>query len=239
MKKLPSLATYLLLAFAALTSQAQTAATPSPTERMVRMQPYVRCFGLDDGLQAISSDARPKNLEPWREVKVGDSSRRISVVAGTRLIYAYPDKVPFARMMVEQSEWNSYDEDVRTEQQALEESTHAGDTNYLSFKLNGVSAQNVTKSQIAGETLGRTELYFDSDHTIVSVYYINPPVDKARFKTMQEFSSVRERFETSYATCVARKRQDWQLFWEKILARTDAVLKNGSTNVPLPTPPRD
>lgn len=203
------------------------------------MQPYVRCFGLDEELRAISSDTRQKSLDPWREVKVGESSRRITVVAGTRLIYAYPDKVPFARMMVEQSEWSSYDEDVKTAQQALEDSTRTGDVKSLSFKLNGASAKNVTKSQIAGETLSRTELYFDSDHTIVSVYYINPSVDKARFKTMQEFSSVRERFETSYATCVARKRQDWQLFWEKILARADVVRKDGSSDLPLPTPPSD
>lgn len=203
------------------------------------MQPYVRCFRLDDGLQAISSDARQKNLEPWREVKVGESSRRISVVAGTRLIYAYPDKVPFARMMVEQSEWSSYDEDVKNAQEAFADSARTGDANYLSFNLKGVSARNLTRRQIAGETLGKTELYFDSDHTLVSVYYINPPIDKARFKTMQEFSSARERFETSYVECVARKRQDWELFWEKVLARADAVLKSGSTDLPLPTPPRD
>lgn len=203
------------------------------------MQPYIRCFELDDGLQVISSDARPKNLDPWREVKVGESTRRISVVAGTRLIYAYPDKVQFARMMVEQSEWSSYDEDVRNAQQALEDSTRTGDARYLSFKLNGVSANNVAKNQMTGETLGRTELYFDIDHTLVSVYYINPPVDKARFKSMQDFSSARERFEASYAACVARKRQDWQLFWEKILARADDVQKNGSTSLPLPTPPKD
>lgn len=203
------------------------------------MQPYVRCFGLDDGLQVISSDARSKNLDPWREVKVGESTRRISVVAGTRLIYAYPDKVPFARMMVEQSEWSSYDEDVKNAQQSLEDPTRAGDAHYLSFKLNGVSAKNVTKSQMVGETLGRTELYFDIDHTLVSIYYMNPPVDKARFKSMQEFSSVRERFEASYATCAIHKRQDWQLFWEKILTRADDVQKNGSTDLPLPTPPRD
>lgn len=239
MKKISSLATYFLLSCAALVSHAQTAAPPTPTERLIRMQPYVRCFGFDDGLRAISFDARAKGLERWREVKIGESSRRISVVDGVRLIYAFPDKVPFARMMVEQSDWNSYVEDVKTAQQALEDTARNSDANHQLFTLNGVSVQNVTKNQMVGETLGSTHLYFDSDRTIVSVYYLNPPPDNARFKTPQDFFPVRDRFEASYVRCVARKRQDWQLYWEKLLAYARATEKNGSTDLPSPTPPRD
>lgn len=237
MKKLPSMARCLLLACAALTSHAQTTAPPTPMERTIRMQPYVRCFSFDDGLQAISFDGRPKNLERWREVKIGESSRRISVVNGVRLVYAYPGNGPFARMMVEQSDWNSYVEDVQTAQQALEETARDSDAHYQLLTLTGASGQSVTKKQMAGETLGSTELYFDADRTIVTVYYLHPAPDKARFKSLQEFSSLRERFEAGYVQCVARKRQDWQTYWEKILAYGEAKQKNGGTDLPVPTPP--
>lgn len=237
MKKLSSAATHLLLACAALTAHAQTAAPPTPTERIIRMQPFVRCFSFDDGLRAISYDGRPKNLEHWREVKIADSSRRISVVDGARLIYAYPNTGPFARMMVEQSDWNSYAEDVQTAQQSLEETARNGDDNYLPLTLTGASGQSVTKKQMAGETLGITQLYFDTDRMIVSMYYLNPPPDKARFKSLEEFTLLRQRFEAGYVQCVAHKRQDWQAYWEKLRAYGDAKLKNANTDLQAPTPP--
>lgn len=237
MKTRRSLTTYLLLTCAALAAHAQTVTPPSPTERIIRMQPYVRCFSFEDGLQAISFDGRPKNIERWREVKIGESSKRISVVDGVRLIYAYPGNGPFARMMVEQSDWNSYVDDIQTAQQALEETARGSGAHLQPLVLTGASGHSVTKKEMAGETLGSTQLYFDADRTIVSVYYLNPAPEKARFKSLQEFSPLRERFEASYVQCVARKRQDWQAYWEKILAYGEAKQKNGSTDLPVPTPP--
>ena len=158
-------------------------------------------------MRGVTLDPRPPAAEPWREVSSGGRIWRVSVVEGYRVMYSYPRTYPFASLKAERSDPAKYAEDKQVVMRSLEELARAdGNTELAGFSNQGFSGQTVTKKELAGSTLGITQIFSDSDLVIVTIFFLNHAPQDRRFQTYGEFVSLRDDFVRGYMECVARKR---------------------------------
>jgi len=158
-------------------------------------------------VRGVTLDPRPPAAEPWREVSSGGRTWRVSVVEGYRVMYSYPRTYPFASLKAERSDPAKYAEDKQVVMRSLEELASAdGNTELAGFSNQSFSGQTVTKKELAGSTLGITQIFSDSDLVIVTIFFLNQAPQDRRFQTYAEFVSLRDDFVRGYMECVARKR---------------------------------
>jgi len=157
-------------------------------------------------VRGVTLDPRPPAAEPWREVSSGGRTWRVSVVEGYRVMYSYPRTYPFASLKAERSDPAKYAEDKQVVMRSLEELASAdGNTELAGFSNQGFSGQTVTKKELAGSTLGITQIFSDSDLVIVTIFFLNQAPQDRRFQTYGEFVSLRDGFVRGYMECVAKK----------------------------------
>lgn len=186
---------------------AQRIQAPSKVDGILHLQPYIRCDGFAEGVRGVKLDSRPKDAEPWREVSVGSTKRRVSVIHGYRVMYAYPGTDFFANLKAEQSDPAKYGEDKATLKLSLSEIGRAeGTADVKDFTIEGVVGQTLTKRALTGRTAGISQLFFDQDSVIVTIYFLNQAPEKRKFKTYEEFIPLRDKFVAGYADCVVKKR---------------------------------
>src|SRR5439155_775255 len=132
-----------------------------------RLQPYIHCDGFAGGVRGVTLDRRPPTAEPWREVSSGGRTWRVSVVEGYRVMYSYPRTYPFASLKAERSDLANYAADKQVVMRSLEELASAdGNTELAGFSNQGFSGQTVTKKELAGSTIGITQIFSDRDLVI-------------------------------------------------------------------------
>jgi len=128
------------------------------------------------------------------------------VVEGYRVMYSYPRTYPFANLKAERSDSAKYAEDKQVVMRSLAELASAdGNTELAGFSNQGFSGQTVTKKELAGSTLGITQIFSDSDLVIVTIFFLNQAPQDRRFQTYGEFVSLRDGFVRGYMECVAKK----------------------------------
>ena len=73
----------------------------------------------------------------------------------------------------------------------------------LRAPMNGFDVQGQDRTKREGGVLGLYLLFDDGTHTATTIYFLNqdPPV---RFKTMEEYALLRDRFLADYTTCIRR-----------------------------------
>jgi len=181
-------------------------ASLAQAEDSSRLQPYIHCDGFAGGVRGVTLDRRPPTAEPWREVSSGGRTWRVSVVEGYRVMYSYPRTYPFANLKAERSDPAKYAEDKQVVMRSLAELASAdGNTELAGFSNQGFSGQTVTKKELAGSTLGITQIFSDSDLVIVTIFFLNQAPQDRRFQTYGEFVSLRDGFVRGYMECVAKK----------------------------------
>jgi len=122
-------------------------------------------------------------------------------------MYSYPRTYPFASLKAERSDPAKYAEDKQVVMRSLAELASAdGNAELAGFSNQGFSGQTVTKKELAGSTLGITQIFSDSDLVIVTIFFLNQAPQDRRFQTYGEFVSLRDGFVRGYMECVARKR---------------------------------
>ncbi len=207
MRTLTLIALVVLLATQDITALAQATKPPSKLDGILKLQPYVRCEGFADGVRGVKLDSRPMGGDPWREVFVGATKRRVSVVHGYRVMFAYPGTDFFANLKAEQSDPTKYVEDKETVRLSLSDAARTeGNVDVKDFKLQGFSGQTLTRRTLTGNTLGITQIFSDEDSVIITIYFLNQAPERRKFKTYEEFVSLRDKFVTGYADCVGKKR---------------------------------
>jgi hypothetical protein len=158
-------------------------------------------------VRGVTLDRRPPTAEPWREVSSGGRTWRVSVVEGYRVMYSYPRTYPFASLKAERSDPAKYAEDKQVVMRSLAELAGAdGNTELADFFNQGFSGQTVTKKELGGSTLGITQIFSDKDLVIVTIFFLNHAPQDRKFRTYEEFVSLRDDFVRGYMECVAKKR---------------------------------
>jgi hypothetical protein len=189
----------LALACASPGAQADTFAT---------LKPYASCEGFADGVRIKRQSRRSVDEPPWREVTAKGVTRKISVIDGIRSVYAWPGKEPFADLKAEAADPAKYAEDKRSlarmfEAAALSEGPGA----YTTLEGRGYSGQEVVKPALRGSTLAITQLFFDADNVVVSIYFPYIPPAGRSFDDHAQFVALRAAFVRGYLECIGRRAQ--------------------------------
>ena len=155
----------------------------------------------------MTLDRRPQTAQPWREVRFGGRTQRVSVVDGYRVMYSYVRTFAFADLKVEQSDRWGYVEDKAIVTSNFAGMAKADDSlDLVAFSYRGFAVQMLTKRKLAGRTLAMVQMLLDEDSVIVTIYFLNQIPEHRRFQTFEEFISLRDAFIRGYIECVARKR---------------------------------
>lgn len=189
----------LALAFAAGGAQADLGA---------KLAPYASCEGFAGGVRIKRQARRPAEEPPWREVTAKGETRRISVIDGIRVVYEYPGKDPFVDLKIEASDPAKYAEDKRELRRMFEAVARTeGPGAYKTLEGPGYSGQEVVKPQLEGSMLAITQLFFDADKVIVSIYFPYFPTQPAMarsFADHAQFVAMRAAFVRGYLDCIGR-----------------------------------
>jgi hypothetical protein len=201
----PALLFFVLVGAHVVVCAAETG-QPEQQDSSSKLQRYIRCDGFADGVRATILDRHPRTVEPWREVNLSGKRERVSVVDGYRLMYTYPRTFPFARLKAERSDPSRYAADKRIVTLNLIETEKAdGNLRLVNFSERGYTGQTLTKKEMAGTTLGITQIFADEDSVIVTIFFLNQLPENRKFQTYEEFLALRDGFVRGYLECVAKK----------------------------------
>jgi hypothetical protein len=176
------------------------------------LKSYTTCQ-LPGDLKVKEVTRRPKSLEKYREVTTAKGMERVSVVDGYRVMLGYENvRYYFANIKIEQSDAGSYALD---KERVINDLSHAASTKQatkilLSDKtiLNGFEHHGIDRDVIdVGGTLGIHVLFYDADHLIITIYFLNEEKKNRRFGSIDEYRALRGDFLNHYTECLNRISQ--------------------------------
>jgi hypothetical protein len=168
---------------------------------------YSFCEGFADGVRIVKQSRRPAEEPPWREVTAKGETRKVSVIDGMRVIYGWPGKDPFADVKVEMADPAKYAEDKRVLSRMMDAVGRGEKAGALTtLQGRGYTGQEVVKPELAGATLAITQLFFDADKVVVSIYFPNTaPIGDARnYSDHAQFAARRAAFVRGYLECIGK-----------------------------------
>jgi hypothetical protein len=169
---------------------------------------YVSCK-FEDDLQVNEIAHRSKSAESFRTVETVEGTKKVSVIDGYRMMFAYP-KTPyfFANVKVEQSSPQDYAKDKETVieemkylpliKNALVPMAYGGKRDFNGYETYGADRAVIDK----GGVLGIHVLFSDTDHVIITVYFLNQGREKRKFQNIEEYRELRDRFLNQYTSCI-------------------------------------
>lgn len=122
-------------------------------------------------------------------------------------MFAYPGEDFYANMKVEILPVDSYANSKTDLVDNFEYVLASADNqrNYrLKPKLDSFEIQGLDRTKREGGVLGLYLLFDDATHTVITIYFLNQEPPK-RFKTMEEYLTLRDRFLNAYFPCVRAK----------------------------------
>jgi len=177
---------------------------------LLAFRPYTSCT-LSDGLSVVETAPLAFGVTS-RTVDTLKGPRNIPLADGRRVMFAYPDEDFYANVKVEilpSDSYNDSKESLIANFEKLLASSPDDARNYtLKPHLNGFEIQGLDRSKREGGVLGLYLLFDNPTHTVTTIYLLNQEPPK-RFKTMQEYAVVRDRFLNEYTACI-RKSLDPQ-----------------------------
>lgn len=173
------------------------------------LKPYASCEGFADGIRIKRQARRSVDEPPYREVTVKGVIHKFSVIDGIRTVYAWPEKEPFADMKVEASDPAKYAVEKHELQRIFEiVAKTEGPKAYTTIKGRGYTGQEVVKPALGGSMAAITQLFFDADKVVVSIYFPyfeKIPAIARGFSSHEQFVSLRTAFMRGYLECLGKK----------------------------------
>jgi hypothetical protein len=163
---------------------------------------YVSCK-LPEGLSVVETAPLDPGVTS-RRVPLINGYFSVALLYGRRVMFAYPDEDYYANVKVEILPVNGYADSKAALIGNFEYVLASGDNsrNYkLRPQLNGFEVQGLDRSKREGGVLGIYLLFDDPTHTVTTIYFLNQEPPK-RFKTMEEYAAVRDKFLSDYTSCI-------------------------------------
>ncbi len=173
------------------------------------LTPYTTCQ-LPGDLKVKEVTRRPKSAQKYREVTTAKGTERVSVVDGYRVMFGYENvRYYFANVKIEQSDAGSYALD---KERVINNLSHAASTEratkiLFSDKtiLNGFEHHGIDRDVIdVGGSVGIHLLFYDADHLIITIYFLNQEKKHRRFGSIDEYRALRGDFLNHYTECLKR-----------------------------------
>jgi hypothetical protein len=185
----------------------QTGTTPSaPVPKA--LQPYTSCT-FPDMLEIVGVNPLAPGITA-RTVETADGPESIDMVAGERVMFAYPMTDFFANAKAELLPAGEY---LKLKKILID------NVNYLDAQPNGpVKAQALPaglhgfevygndRTKLEGGVLGMYLLFDDPADVATTVYFLNQQSWERKFQTMEEYERLRDSFLRTYTGCVRQNQ---------------------------------
>jgi len=133
--------------------------------------------------------------------------RQVDLLAGNRIMFAYPKTGFYANLKVERLPSENYSELKQPLIASFDYLLASGDNtrNYsLKPQLNDFDIRGLDRDKIEGGVLGLYLLFDDVQHDVVTVYFLNQKPASRKFKTFEEYRQLRDQFLTTYTSCIRK-----------------------------------
>jgi len=176
------------------------------------LKPYTTCK-VSGGLK-IKEVTRRNATDNYREVSTDKGKQRVSVVAGYRVMFAYPDLTYyFANVKIEQSDPASYAADKEILVNQLKYYSSIKEAHPMIFEdkkmLNDFEHYGMDRDKIdVGDQVGIHILFYDPAQLVVTIYFLNQSkaafFNNRRYEDIKQYRELRDDFLNSYSECLKR-----------------------------------
>jgi hypothetical protein len=162
----------------------------------------------------IREVTRRNGTNNYREITADKGKQKVSVVAGYRVMFAYPD-LPyyFANVKIEQSAPDSYAADKEILVNQLKYYSTIKEAHPMIFEdkkmLNDFEHYGIDRDKIdVGAQVGVHILFYDPANLVVTIYFLNQSkaafFNNRRYEDIKGYREVRDDFLNSYSECLKR-----------------------------------
>jgi hypothetical protein len=176
------------------------------------LKPYTTCK-VSGGLK-IKEVTRRNATDNYREVSTDKGKQRVSVVAGYRVMFAYPDLTYyFANVKIEQSDPASYAADKEILVNQLKYYSSIKEAHPMIFEdkkmLNDFEHYGMDRDKIdVGDQVGIHILFYDPAQLVVTIYFLNQSkaafFNNRRYEDIKQYRELRDDFLNFYSECLKR-----------------------------------
>ncbi|HEY6242933.1 MAG TPA: hypothetical protein VIX17_03240 [Pyrinomonadaceae bacterium] len=176
------------------------------------LKPYTTCK-VSGGLK-IKEVTRRNATDNYREVSTDKGKQRVSVVAGYRVMFAYPDLTYyFANVKIEQSDPASYAADKEILVNQLKYYSSIKEAHPMIFEdkkmLNDFEHYGMDRDKIdVGDQVGIHILFYDPAQLVVTIYFLNQSkaafFNNRRYEDIKQYRELRDDLLNSYSECLKR-----------------------------------
>ena len=198
-----SIVALALLLTSLVAVRAQTASTDP-------LKPYAACKVPGD--LKVKEVTRRTAGDNYREVTTDNGKKKVSVVDGYRVMFAYPDLTYyFANVKIEQSAPDRYTQDKEILVNELKHYSTIKEATGMPFTdktlINGFEHYGIDRDKIdIGGQVGIHVLFYDPAHLVVTVYFLNQSkavfANNRRFVTIKQYQELRDSFLSHYSECL-------------------------------------
>jgi hypothetical protein len=170
------------------------------------LKAYDSC-SFSDGLQVVRTDSLPPGVT-MRPVETDTETRQIEMLAGHRIMFAYPNTDFYANVKAEILPARNFIELKRYLLENFEHMAHGNKVNTtMATPLNGFEVHGLDRDKLEGGVLGVYLLFDDPAHSVTTIYLLNQEPQDRKFQTIEEYQSLRDRFLKSYSTCIRENQK--------------------------------
>ncbi|HEX4065325.1 MAG TPA: hypothetical protein VHZ09_04820 [Acidobacteriaceae bacterium] len=182
------------------------AATNAPVPKALK--PYTSC-DFPDMLQIVGVDPVAPNTTA-RTVETASGMQSIDLVAGERVMFAYPMTDFFANVKAELLPADEYPQlkkilianldylDSQPNGPMKAEALPAG--------LRGFEVYGNDRTKLEGSVLGMYLLFDDPAHVATTIYFLNQHSWQRKFQSIEEYERLRDNFLRTYTGCIRQNQ---------------------------------
>ena len=155
------------------------------------------------GLKIVQTDRLPAR-PMTRTVKTAEGEKPITMVDGWRILYLLLPAEPMLNLKFEKLSATNWDEQKRWLIDSLRElakdDSNAHEVREKTF--GEIHSYTMTRKALQGGVLSISELFNDSRHDAMTVYYLNDEPAERQFQSLQEFETLRNRILDELGRCM-------------------------------------
>ena len=172
------------------------------------LAPYTSCV-FPDGLRMVSIDPLAPGVQS-RSVETSAGMRSVDMVAGERVMFAYPMTDFFANVKTELLPADRYPALKQTLLDNLQflESEKGGPSpaEALPAGLHGFEVHGNDRRKLEGGVMGMYLMFDDTAHVATTIYFLNQHAWERKFQTIDDYGRLRDNFLRTYTGCVRQNQ---------------------------------
>lgn len=172
------------------------------------LRPYTQCT-FADGLRIVATDSLAPGVTA-RTVETAAGNKLAPMLAGVRVMFAYPNTDIFANVKAERLPSSQYS----GLKQILIENFDYLRASSPSFRISNaigpfprhLDVRGMDRNKMEGGTLGFYLIFDDKKQVVVSIYLLNQEAQQRKFQSLDEYRRLRDQFLSRYASCIVGSR---------------------------------